>query len=160
MLSIPSLSHSRKSRHLTFTSSSSSSLLPVEGQTEQMPSSSSSCVVRRRRASSSVRLYELASRAGVPCGLAYEIGENHREVYNSYTPGPGQPTRSNAPGPGKYNAALGLFTVAWFKLHAIGESYGVSWADLVSGRGPSSLCGGGDGAMERCEVANLEAATS
>ena len=44
------------------------------------------------------------------------------------------------------------FVAGWFKIHLGGDAEGVDWEQLIYGDGPDALCGGGDGAMARCEV--------
>jgi hypothetical protein len=60
-----------------------------------------------------------------------------------------------------YNPALTQFTAAWFKLFLLpaqgrpgseGAVPGADFEQLVFGQQPDSLCYGGDGPMERCEV--------
>jgi dienelactone hydrolase len=53
-----------------------------------------------------------------------------------------------------FNPKLALYTVAWLKLFVDGtpKSDGMDWDSLVFGNDTSSLCGGGDGVMEECDV--------
>ena len=53
-----------------------------------------------------------------------------------------------------YNPLLAQFVVAWFKLYLdrVNSSHGVDWDALIYGSDADALCGGGDGAMERCET--------
>jgi dienelactone hydrolase len=69
-------------------------------------------------------------------GFVNKVGANHHEPSTEYNP------------------KLGLYTVAWFKLHLDGltASQGQDWDALVYGNGSTSLCGGGDGAMKACEL--------
>ena len=50
--------------------------------------------------------------------------------------------------------ALTLFTVAWFKLYLdkTPQAMGVDFHRLLYGQGSTTLCGGGDGAMNNCTV--------
>mmetsp|Transcript_48816 Transcript_48816/g.144275 ORF Transcript_48816/g.144275 Transcript_48816/m.144275 type:complete len:102 (-) Transcript_48816:168-473(-) len=89
-------------------------------------------------------MFELASQSGVARGLASRVGAIHQEAHNEYS-GPYGPH-------GTFNPGIALFSLAWLKLYGGGETFGVDWHSLVYGTGADSLCGGGDGTMDRCEV--------
>ena len=75
-------------------------------------------------------------RACATRGLANKKGADHHEPSTHFNP------------------ELALATVAWFKLFVDGtpQSEGMDWEALIFGNGSTSLCGGGDGAMEDCEM--------
>ena len=74
-------------------------------------------------------------------GIVNKIGANHEEPSSSYRPE-------------SYRPEIALYTVAWFKLYLDGtpKAEGVDWNELIHGSGPASICGGGDGAMEECQI--------
>ena len=53
-----------------------------------------------------------------------------------------------------YNPFLAQFSAAWIKLYLndVKQEGQTDFDALIHGSGPVSLCGGGDGAMEQCEV--------
>lgn len=63
-----------------------------------------------------------------------------------------------------FNPLMGLYTVAWFKLHLHSPTpptpLGEDWEALIFGGGKSSICGGGDGAMEACTMLRSEGSLS
>lgn len=69
-------------------------------------------------------------------GLVNKRGANHHEPSTDYNP------------------RLGLYTVAWFKLYVDGvrSGMGIDFDSMVYGTANTSLCGGGDGAMQVCDV--------
>ena len=55
---------------------------------------------------------------------------------------------------GPYHPELALFTAAWLKLFVDKTPFadGLNYEELLFGSSNHSLCGGGDGSMEECEV--------
>lgn len=53
-----------------------------------------------------------------------------------------------------YNPMISVYTVAWFKYHLqkTAVEFGVNFEDQIYGNSSTSLCGGGDGAMEQCTM--------
>lgn len=77
-----------------------------------------------------------ADGAAAARGLVNKKGANHHE-----------PTTD-------YNVKLAMYTVAWFKLHVDGSkaSMGQDWDGLIYGTDAASVCGGGDGTMQECNI--------
>jgi len=54
------------------------------------------------------------------------------------------------------NPLLAQFTTAWFKwFMAAGGDDGVDWEEMIFGTGENSVCKGGMGDVERCEIVDL-----
>lgn len=70
-------------------------------------------------------------------GLVNKRGANHFE-----------------PNPNGYNNLLPQYTAAWFKyyLDKTPKAYGINFEELIFGTGLTSVCHGGDGAMDECET--------
>ena len=83
-----------------------------------------------------------AASAGLPRGLVEKVNASHQE-----------PTDYNDKSE-PYNPYMQQFVAGWLKLHLdqTPRAMGVDWDGLLYGAGAASLCGGGDGAMHRCEV--------
>lgn len=87
------------------------------------------------------RFFEAASDT-MPRGLVEKVNATHQE--------PSDYNDRKEP----YNPRLQQFVAGWFKLHLdrTPVSHGVDWDSLIYGDGATALCGGGDGAMARCET--------
>ena len=86
--------------------------------------------------------------SGKPRGIVNRVGVDHHEAKSQWFHTEYANRCQHTP----FQPRLGLFSVAWLKLHGGGSTYGVDWHDLVYGSDAKSLCGGGGGVMERCQV--------
>jgi dienelactone hydrolase len=80
--------------------------------------------------------YYNAAGADSTKGLVNKIGANHHEASSDYNP------------------LLPQFAASWFKLHInnVTSEFGFDFDEMIYGKGATSICGGGDGGMKKCEV--------